>query len=245
MEPNVGVRHETSGALKSTRGYRRRITINGNGKSVDLQMLANYLVVTKQRLQRTPQLAGWLEDKLRDRTRRNTEYHLLYGTGSNNELHGFFEDPDLSTVAWSGMTAGDTRADLVLKSAIAIPGNGPRTAVMHKNDWFKILKYKSSTDGHYVHTSFGPVRIINTPGLQAIGNVMVVTSDTVLEGESLVADFNAASELVDSGVAEITLGWFDKLFIQNKIAMLYEVELAHAILDPGAFVKASWDSAPA
>lgn len=217
--------------------------------TLSLQTIAVWLETTRQRLQYTnvTDLASWINRKLPQRLRETLEWHLLYGSGTNSQLHGFLNSgilPAGQTDTWStDMETGDTRADLVLWSATQIPGDVRTVAVLHKNDWFRITNYKAS-DGHYVQNMAEGPTIINTPGLKAIGNVQVVLTRKIVETTGLIFAPDAASEVVPAGDAELWTGFVGEQRVYNKQTHLYEQSLGHAITDTRAFRKVVFDSAP-
>jgi len=218
--------------------------------TVDLQTLAAYVFVTRQRLLRTNQfnLAGWLNTLLPRRLRETLEYHLLYGTGSSNLLHGFLGSgvlPSGNTDTWStSVSTGDNRVDLLLWSAAQIPGDVGTVAVLHKLDWNRITRAKDS-NGNYTHSDGEGPRIIDTPGLKAIGSVRVVLSKKIAQTTGLVFAPEYASEVVPGGDAEMIIGYRGDQIIENKITMLYESSYANFITDDQAFRKLNFDGAPA
>jgi hypothetical protein len=225
--------------------------IGAEQKTIDLQTFATWMETTRQRLMYTnhTDLASWINMRLPKRHNDNIEWHLLYGSGeSNDELRGFLNAtylPSGQTDVWStDMNTGDSRADLVLWSATQIPGDVRTVAVLNKNDWFRILNYKTS-HGDYLQASGQGPQIINTPGLKAIGNVQVVLSRYVVETTGLVFAPEWASELVPAADAELWTGFVGEQRIYNKQTHLYEQSLAHALKDTQAWRKVSFDGAPA
>jgi hypothetical protein len=215
-----------------------------------LQTIAVWLETTRQRLMDTnvTDLASWINRKLPQRHRETIEWHLLYGSGTNQQLHGFLNSgilPAGNTDTWStDMSTGDTRADLILWSAVQIPGDVRTVAVMHKNDWFRLINYKN-TAGDYVQTLAQGPQIINTPGLKAIGNVQVVLTRKIVETTALVFAPDSASEVVPRGDAELWTGYVGEQRIYNKQTHLYEQSLGNAITDTRAFRKVIFDGPPA
>jgi len=219
--------------------------IETEDKSQALAALAIFVTVTEQRLRSTTGLSAYLEGKIRDRQRRVLEWHVMYGdaTASAKQLAGFFNDTDLVTKKWSDLSTGDTRADLLLWAAAAIPTDRQVYAVLNYLDWQKIIKAKTS-DGHYVMTALGPIAIVDTVPLRAIGSLRVVLSAAVTEGEALLLEPTMASELVNNGAAEMVWGYTGSGFTDMKKTVRYSQMWAHALLTATAFNKASFDSAP-
>jgi HK97 family phage major capsid protein len=213
--------------------------------TVTLQTLAAYVILTRQRVRRTSvlNLAQYVEQELPRRQREVLEWHLINGDGAGGELDGFLNATGLATDLWSGLTVGDTRADLILWAAAQIPSSRQMTAVLHKLDWWEITNAKA-TDGHYINTPFGPATITDTPALKAIGSIRVVTSARIAQNTGLVLDLEAASEVVPGGDAEMQWGYINDQMIKNKITALYEESTAHAIKDETAFRKVDFTTPP-
>jgi len=215
--------------------------------SVDLQAVATYLILTRQRMRNSnvTDLARYVEGLLPQRTKENLEWHLLYGSGTSNQLNGFLSHASLSTDTWStDLEVGDTRADLILYSACQIPTTAPLVCIMHKKDWFRIGIAKTD-DGHYVHNAGAPLRIVDTPNLKAIGSIRVVLSPAIAQSTALVLQPEAASDLVQhADDPYMVWGWINAQLIENKMTALYEESVGHAIKDYTAFRKCYFDSAP-
>jgi hypothetical protein len=209
-------------------------------ETVKLQTIATWVRTTRQRLQysNAANLAAWIDGRLPVRWRESMEWHLLRGSGSNGQLHGFLNAgilPAGQTDQWTDLNLGDTRADLILWSGTQIPGEPRIVCVLNKLDWFKIINYKAS-DGHYVQNLAEGPRVINTPGLKAVGDIQVVLSRKVLEHEGLVFAPDFASEVVP-GASEMWTGYVNDDRIRNKETHLYEADAANAITDTQAFRK--------
>lgn len=218
--------------------------------TLQLQTIATWVVTTVQRLvySNVTNLAAWIERRLPQRWREAMEWHLIHGSGTNNELHGFLNAailPAGNTDTWStSLTTGDTRADLVLFSACQIPGDERTVAVLNKKDWFRIGNYKAS-DGHYVQNLAEGPRIIDTPGLKAIGSVQVVLSRKMPETNGLVFVPEAASEVIPGALSAMWTGFVGEGRLDNEVTHLYEADAGNAIKDSRAFRKVVFDNPPA
>ncbi len=219
-------------------------------ESEKVQLIATWVRSTMQRLVYSTKanLAAWIERRLPQRWREVMEWHLIWGSGTNNELKGFLNAavlPAGNTDTWStSLTTGDTRADLVLLAACQIPGDVRTVAVLNRKDWFRIGNYKAS-DGHYVQNLAEGPRIIDTPTLKAIGSVQVVLSRMMPETNGLVFAPDYASELAPGMISEMWTGFVGEDRLDNKVTHLYEADAAHAILQDRAFRKVVFDGPPA
>lgn len=235
----------TAEAAQKPAGYLEAEEVNET-----LQTIATWVRSTYQRLiySSVTNLTAWIERRLPQRWRESMEWHCLYGSGSNQQLKGFLNAavlPATNTDTWStDLSTGDTRADLILYAACQIPGDVRTVAVLNRKDWFRINNYKAG-DGHYVQNLAEGPRIIDTPGLKAIGSVQVVLSRMVTETTGLVFAPDFASELVPGLLSEMWTGFVGDDRIKNKVTHLYESDAVHAIMDDRAFRKVDFDGPPA
>jgi len=210
--------------------------ISASLKSVDVQTLATYVIMTRQALRRTNlfDLMGWAAGRLPVRLRETLEWHLLYGSGTAPQLHGFLNSTQMTawgteTDTWStSVEAGSNRADLLLWSAANIPGDRQIVCVMHKLDWFKLTNAKDENN-NYVHGAGEGPAIINTPMLKAIGGMQVVLSSKIAQGYALVMDPQQASSFGRMPDAEMVVGYVNDQLISNQQTMLYEQSFGHLL----------------
>jgi hypothetical protein len=217
-------------------------------KTINLQTMASYVITTRQRIRNTNvfDMMRWASGRLPRDLKVNLEWNLLYGSGSGGQLNGLLHANNLvNTDTWSSsVSAGDNRADLILWSAAQIPGVGRTYAVLHKNEWQRIIKAKDST-GNYVHGAGEGPAIINTAGLKAIGDVIVITSPKVVDTTGLTIRPEAASEVPSANDAELTVGHVNTQLIQNKQTILYEESWEQLVINAlQAYRKLNFDAAP-
>jgi len=224
--------------------------ISASMKSVDIQTLATYLILTRQALRRTNlfDLGAWAGQRLPVRLREVIEWHLLYGSGTAPQLHGFLNSTQMTafgveTDTWStDLELGGNRADLLLWSAANIPGSRPIVCVMHKLDWFKLTNAKN-LNGDYVHGAGEGPAIINTPMLKAIGGLRVVLSSKIAQSYALVMDAAQASSFARINDAEMVVGYVNDQLISNQQTMLYEQSFGH-LLKVGTAWRRAYLNAP-
>lgn len=213
--------------------------------SASAQVIAAYTKIAKQSMATVPGLAAMLQGKMRERNLEAREQNVMYGTGSAGTLNGFMNEGSHSTDTWStALEVGDTEADLIAYSAMQIPSSRPLFAILNKTDWNSLVRRKAS-DGHYVNTAYGPMRIIDTPSMKAVGPVQVVLARHMLSTTGLLIDPAGASELYpQAGLAAFEMAYEGTDFTNNQITLLYEEAWAHLILDYTLFRGLSFDAAP-
>jgi len=238
-------------AATAENGIKPAGVLKASLQSVDIQTLATYVILTRQRLRRTNlfDLASWASGRLPVRLREVLEWHLLYGSGTAPQLHGLLNSTQItahsvSTDTWStSLEDGGNRADLVLWSAANIPGDRNIVCVMHKLDWFKLANAKDA-NMNYVHGAGEGPAIINTPTLKAIGGVRVVLSSKIAQTYALVFDPQQASSFCRVPDAEMVVGYVNDQLISNQQTMLYEQSFAHLLKVGTAWRRCYFDAPP-
>ncbi len=232
-------------------GFKPAGVLKASLQTVAIQTLATYLIMTRQRLLRTNlfDLMGWAAARLPARLRESLEWALLYGSGTEPQLHGFLNTTlmtthSVATDTWNvDLETGSNRADLILWSAANIPGDRPIVCVMHKLDWFKLTSAKNANNDYLHGQGEGP-SIIDTPMLKAIGGVQVVLSSKIIQPYALVMDAAQASSFVRIADAELSVGWVESQFIKNQQTMLYEQSFAHLLKVGSAYRRAYMNQPP-
>jgi len=217
--------------------------LEGDSASVNFLTFPMLLGITEQRLNTLPNFRAWGESRLRQAAKANTNWHIAYGNDTAYQLQGFMTRASALTLLWSDCEVGSTRADAVLIAAEMIRSNGTISVTMCRRDWGKILRSKA-VDGHYIYGKLGPVSIINTAGLKAIGDIIVYIDDAMKENDFLVADHLRSSELADQMSSQFAIGYVGNDFAENKLRARYEDTIAHAIVSDEYYVVCQWDSAP-
>lgn len=241
----------TEFAATAESGIKPAGVVSASLKSVDVQTLATYLIMTRQALRRTNlfDLAAWAAGRLPVRMREVLEWHLLYGSGTAPQLHGFLNSTQMTafgteTDTWStDLETGANRADLLLWSAANIPGDRQIVCVMHKLDWFKLTNAKD-LNNNYIHGAGEGPAIINTPMLKAIGGMRVVLSSKIAQSYALVMDAQQASSFGRMPDAEMVVGYVNDQLISNQQTMLYEQSFGHLLKVGTAWRRAYMNQPP-
>lgn len=213
--------------------------------SVPVQTIALLAKLTRQALADNAQLESWIQTKMARSNARNVSRHLLYGTGTTGQLQGFLALSTRQTSLWSAGTTGESMADYVLRSALAIPDDDATLELtIKREDWHSMITEKGN-DGHYIYGPDKPIMVINTPGLKAIGNMIAFTEAMLKNnGDFMIAEHGQASELGLKGVASFLFGFMGDQFGTNEITARYEEDMAHAILSEQWYVHGKFDSRP-
>jgi hypothetical protein len=176
----------------------------------------------------------------------------MYGTGLTGTIHGLLTDSDAETVTWSGLVAGSTRGDCLYKAGCDVVADGEIVALVHPNDWFKILSAKSSAGG-YLHGRDSVMPVIDTPTLRALGRFVVELDDDLNEGDGWIGSPGEASEIVrqsESSLAAgqvmpgVSMGYINDDFARNRVALRSEEAVEQAVLSTAAYRVLDFDSAP-
>jgi len=213
--------------------------------AVTLRTLGSTVDISEQRINSAADLASAIEGQLKERFRKVLEWHIIYGdaTSSQKQLTGWANDSGLTEVKWSAQPTGSPRATAVLAGAATIPWDGLIGVVMSKTDW-EAIKTSVGSDGHYVHTGYGPVSVVDRPGYRALGSLLVVLSPAIKAGECFAFAPEASSEVVAQPAADVQWGYVDANFRKSIITGRYTEMVGNAIIHSNGFAKVSFDSAP-
>jgi hypothetical protein len=210
----------------------------------NLEMIASLMELTRQVLNSDSTLEAWVQRRMARTNMRNISYHLLYGTGANQQLQGFLSLTGRQTYNWSSGVTGDTMADALARAALLIPDETALEVTMSRSDWLS-LKSEKMVTGEYIHGQSSPMAVIDTPTLKSVGPYRVNIEPMLkANGDFLIADHGQASELAQRGNAQFLFGYVASQFAQNKITARYEEELLHAILSTQWYVHGNFDSRP-
>lgn len=214
--------------------------------TLTLQTFPIAMAVTQQQIDAISILLSFLQGRMRLGARYNATWHMLYGSGSTGQCHGFFNETGVQTHNWSDGETGDKMLDAIIRGAAKVRPLAGRQVTLNPNDWNAIGLEKDG-EGRYVHTSAnqGPVRIIDGPNGQWIGNMRVRLEDVMQEGDYLVANHMFASAHVDQERSRFAIGWVNDQFIKNERTALYEDSYEHAIFSLSAYCTGQFDNAPA
>ena len=203
-----------------------------------LQTLATVIGTTRQRIKALPQLLSDIETKMRMRARRNRGFHIAYGdtVSNSDQLAGWASEVGVQTYLLSSGPANDFRADAIIRAAALVHSLNQLVVHLNIDEWNTIRLEKSPDNGHYVLTSFGPMVVVDRPGMRSLGSMIINIDGVVQDGDFFVVDHLVASEWADQMSSEFSVGWINDDYLRNQIKLRYEEYVCHAILTTTGYV---------
>jgi len=211
-------------------------------EAASVRTLAHWEAAHRNVLADEPQLRSIIDNELLYGLRLLEDTQILNGSGSGENLRGVLQTAGIQTYNWSSGQSGDNRGDAIRRALTLsfLAYYEPTGVVMHPSDWEKIELSKDDNGQYLVAVSValgGQPRLWRTP---------VVESPAIAEGTALVGAFGTGAQLYDREQASIRVSeQHSDFFVRNAIVILAEQRLALAVKRPEAFVKVTFNSAPA
>lgn len=218
------------------------------GEQAPVRTLAHWEAAHRNVLADEPQLRSIIDNELMYGLRLQEDSQILNGDGTGENLTGVLQTSGIQTYDWSdgaySATAGmsDTKADAIRRAATLsfLAYYEPTGVVLHPNDWEDIELTKDGNGAYVVAVS------VAMGGEQKLWRIPVVDTPAITEGTALVGAFGTGAQLYDREQASIRISeQHADFFVRNAIVILAEQRLALAVKRPEAFVKVTFDGAPA
>ncbi len=198
--------------------------------TANVRTLAHWVPASKQILDDAPQLASYIDGRMRVGVQLKEEVQLLTGDGTGQNLHGLI--PQATPYQVARTLAGDTVIDVVRHAItqVRVAEYAASAIVLHPNDWERIELTKTD-DNAYV---FANPANTTQPRLWGLP---VVETTAMAEGEFLVGAFNIAAQIFDREETTVEVSTEDRdNFVKNMVTIRAEERLAFCIYRPEAFV---------
>lgn len=215
------------------------------GAQAPVRTLAHWEAAHRNVLADEPQLRSIIDNELMYGLRLAEDDQILNGDGTGENLTGVLQTSGIQTYDWSdGETdpVPDTKADALRRAATLsfLAYYEPTGIVLHPNDWEDIELTKDTQGQYLVAVS------VALGGEPRIWRIPVVETPAIGEGTALIGAFGTGAQLYDREQASIRISeQHADFFVRNAIVILAEQRLALAVKRPEAFVKVTFDNAPA
>lgn len=208
-------------------------------RRVPTQTMAHWIPVANQLLDDIPALRPFIETRLGDGLMDLEDSQLLYGSGTEPDLLGFFQHGSVQTYAPNvDGEAGDTKIDSVRRAITKVRESNFRAdAVMMSPKSLEEIELAKGSDGHYLWV------LPSSPSPTTIWRLPIVETTAIQDDDFLVGAFRQASTIYDRMNA--TLRMADQhadFFITNMTVILIESRVALVIWRPNAFVAGSFEA---
>lgn len=200
--------------------------------TANVRTIAHWVLATKQILDDAPQLASYIDGRLRYGLSYVEDEQLLLGDGTGQNLYGLMPQATAYDHA-NRSRAGDTRIDILRHAILQVRLAEYRASgiVLHPADWEQIELTKTA-DNAYVFanpTSQTQPRLWGLP---------VVESTAMPEGEFMCGAFNMAAQIFDRETTTVEVSTEDRdNFVKNMVTVRAEERLAMACYRPQSFVS--------
>ncbi|WP_222845102.1 phage major capsid protein [Vreelandella nanhaiensis] len=196
----------------------------------NVRTIAHWIPATKQILDDAPQLASYIDGRLRYGLTYVEEEQLLLGDGTGQNILGLIPQATAYNTALN--MAGDTRVDAIRHAILQVRLAEYRASgiVLHPTDWERIELTKTD-DNAYVFAN-------PTTGAQPrLWGLPVVETTAMPEGQMMVGAFNMAAQIFDRENTTVEVSTEDRdNFINNMVTVRAEERLAMAVYRPESFV---------
>ena len=215
------------------------------GEQVAVKTLAHWEAAHRNVLADEPQLRSIIDNELMYGLRLLEDAQILNGDGAGENLRGILQTSGIQTYSWSSgasAPAKDTRADAIRRAATLayLAYYEPSGVVVHPTDWERIELAKDDNGQYLIALS------VAMGGEPKVWRMPVVDTPAIAVGTCLTGAFGTGAQLYDREQASIRISeQHSDFFIRNAIVVLAEQRLALAVKRPEAFVKVTFDNAPA
>lgn len=215
------------------------------GEQVAVKTLAHWEAAHRNVLADEPQLRSIIDNELMYGLRLLEDQQILNGDGQGENLKGILQTSGIQTYLWSSgasAPAKDTRADAIRRAATLayLAYYEPSGVVVHPTDWERIELAKDDNGQYLIALS------VAMGGEPKVWRMPVVDTPAIAVGTCLTGAFGTGAQLYDREQANIRISeQHSDFFIRNAIVILAEQRLALAVKRPEAFVKVTFDNAPA
>lgn len=215
------------------------------GEQVAVKTLAHWEAAHRNVLSDEPQLRSIIDNELMYGLRLLEDNQILNGDGVGENLKGILQTSGIQTYSWSSgasAPAKDTRADAIRRAATLayLAYYEPSGVVVHPSDWEKIELAKDSNGQYLIAIS------VAMGGEPKVWRMPIVDTPAIAAGTCLTGAFGTGAQLYDREQASIRISeQHSDFFVRNAVVILAEQRLALAVKRPEAFVKITFDSAPA
>lgn len=217
---------ETAEATSSADGTKPESALAFEVVQQNVQNIAHWLPATRRALADAGQLAGLIDDALREGVNQRLETQIVSGGGTGTNLRGIYNTSGIATQA----VGGDTKLDAVHKAItqIRLAFIEPTAVGLHPNDWEE-LRLAKDTNGNYLMGSpwsDGAATLWGLPG---------VVGSQFTEGTGLVGKYDEAKLWIREGIEVLASDSHSDFFVKNIVVLLAEMRVAFGVPRPAAF----------
>ena len=199
--------------------------------TVPVTTLAHWIPVSRQLLDDSAALGGYINSRLMYGLKLKEEDEFLNGSGLQGHLSGLVTNA--TAFSTSAYASTDSYLDTIrhAQTQLAAADLVADVVILNPTDWDTILATKESSTNAYIFAS---------PQFQArplLWGLRVVITNSMTAGTFLVLDSNRAAMIFDRSDATVEISReHSDYFVKNMAAVLCEERLALAVLHSGAII---------
>jgi HK97 family phage major capsid protein len=205
-------------------------------KYAPIQTLATWIPASRQVMDDSQALAGYINSRLTYFLKLKEEDELLNGAGVGTDLSGLIANSTTFDLSYTNVSS-DTFIDIIghaLQQVEDLSGFSADAVVMNNRDWHSVTQIKTvgtASSGQYV---FSDPHSAESPRLWG---VPVVPTKSMARGQFLAGAFRLAAAIWDRNSATVEISReHDDFFTRNLIAILIEERLALTVFRSDALV---------
>ncbi|WP_193090857.1 phage major capsid protein [Halomonas colorata] len=198
--------------------------------TANVRTIAHWLPATKQILDDAPQLASYIDGRLRYGLTYVEEEQILLGDGTAQNILGLIPQATAYNTALN--KAGDTRIDSIRHAILQVRLAEYRASgiVLHPKDW-ETIELTKTNDNAYVFAN--PIAQTQP----RLWGLPVVETTAMPEGQMMVGAFNMAAQIFDRETTTVEVSTEDRdNFVRNMVTVRAEERLAMCVYRPESFV---------
>jgi len=207
-------------------------------QSAVVKNIATYVTVSKEMLEDTPFLNGYINTRLFSKLLKEEDDQILHGTGSGANISGI----SVNASAYIDLLADSkvNRFDVLL-NALTNAYNAeytPNVIFIHPTDWLQLVTSKDD-NGMPIY----PQQVL-AGGMVTVNGVPVVPSTAVTSDEFFVGDFRGGATLGMREDVNISISdQHSTNFIDGNVTVMAEERIALPIHNASAFIYGDFSNA--
>lgn len=212
--------------------------------SVNVEKLGTFMRITEEMLNDTPQLTAYLSARVPGKVLSVEDNQILNGSGSNNQLDGFFTAGNSAAFAAGAFADAIEAANeydvlVAAMNQLNLSNYTASTILLNPTDLHKIVLLKSTANEYLRQQIYSGIQ-------PTIMGIPVTINTAVTAGKFLVGDLGLASQLWIRENLAVEFSREDSTnFRDYFVTVRVQERLAHSVYQPNAVVTGDFSTAKA
>lgn len=211
------------------------VQMNWTLDEANVRKIAAWVTVTSEVIEDAATLRSYIDGRLAYMLAVREEQQILSGTGTNPQLRGILNYPDLQTQV--GVSDRPVALGLAIGKIENVDGEGDGI-VMNPIDYWAMVTARNATEFDFGQD--GGTAPVGTP-TGFVWGLPVIRSRAITAGQAIVGSWRLGATLFDRMQTRIVVGnQHSDYFTNNKVAILAEERVALAVHRPDFFVRVTF-----